>query len=288
MVQSSSASSHFLAGKKIIVAGAGLGGLSFILALHKQWTSTSSSLGSPSPPIITVYERNKKLAGLSREGYSLSIRNDGLSAGIQALHKLGFLKAMLRVIIASTKGDQSAFIIWDKNWKEVLKMKAQTSDNDLLAPSMRIARKALREVLIDAVPPHVNMQWETTCTGVVQLSNGKVQVQLSNGGADECDLLIAADGANSEIRACLRPDDTLSFSRVPCVSVAVPNSLMVFLPQSIRSGGLLSGQAVPVYLHLLLMNKAPFGVSAILHLNPERRSRGLVISFCKRHWIVAG
>jgi hypothetical protein len=32
---------------------------------------------------------------------------------------------------------------------------------------MLIARKALREVLIDAVPPHVNMQWMTTCTGVV-------------------------------------------------------------------------------------------------------------------------
>jgi 2-polyprenyl-6-methoxyphenol hydroxylase-like FAD-dependent oxidoreductase len=163
MAASSSTSSHFLAGKKIIVAGAGLGGLSFILALHKQWISTSSSLGFPSPLIITVYERDKKFAGLSREGYSLSIRSDGLSGGMQALHKLGLLEAMLRVSIAGTKGDQGAFVIWDKNWKEILKTKAQTSDKDLLAPSMRIARKALREVLIDAVPPHVNIQWETAC-----------------------------------------------------------------------------------------------------------------------------
>jgi 2-polyprenyl-6-methoxyphenol hydroxylase-like FAD-dependent oxidoreductase len=37
------------------------------------------------------------------------------------------------------------------------------------------------------------------------------------GEADECDLLTAADGANSKIRACLRPDDTLSFTGAVCV-----------------------------------------------------------------------
>jgi 2-polyprenyl-6-methoxyphenol hydroxylase-like FAD-dependent oxidoreductase len=180
--------------------------------LDKQWTSISARLGSLSPPIITVYERDRKVTDLSREGYSLSIRSDSLSGGIQALNKLGVLDAMLRVTIAGTKGDRGGFVIWDKDWNEVIKMKARSSDKDLLVPSIRVARKALREVLIDAVPPQVKMHWETACIGVAQLNNGKIRVQLSNGEVDHCDLLIAADGANSKIRACLRPDDMLSFT----------------------------------------------------------------------------
>jgi 2-polyprenyl-6-methoxyphenol hydroxylase-like FAD-dependent oxidoreductase len=274
MAVSSSASSHFLAGKKIIVAGAGLGGLSFILALHKQWTSTSSSLGSPSPPIITVYERDKKLAGLSREGYSLSIRSDGLSGGMQALHKLGLLEAMLRVSIAGTKGDQGAFVIWDKNWKEILKMKAQTSDKDLLAPSLRIARKALREVLIDAIPPQVNMQWETTCTGVVQLSKGKVQVQLSNGEADECDLLIAADGANSKIRACLRPDDTLSFTGAVCIGGRAKFSDGIPAPVDKEWGTIIGASGTGVFASPLDEQSAVWSLS-YLASEPRERVQGV-------------
>lgn len=82
---------------------------------------------------------------------------------------------------------------------------------------MRIARRELRRVLIDAVPS-TDIHWSSYCTGAVQLGNGRVQVQLSNGEVDECDLLVAADGANSKVRASFRPDDKLSFAGAVCIT----------------------------------------------------------------------
>jgi 2-polyprenyl-6-methoxyphenol hydroxylase-like FAD-dependent oxidoreductase len=49
------------------------------------------------------------------------------------------------------------------------------------------------------------------------LEDAKVLVQVSRhdgsqGSAVECDLLVVADGANSRIRASLRPDDVLQYA----------------------------------------------------------------------------
>lgn len=219
MEANSSPPNHFAAGKKIIVAGAGIAGLSFIVALRKQWCSLTPSHGTSLAPItITVYERDTKEISVEREGYSLSIRSDVYSGGMQALNKLGLLESMLRVSVTGTREERGGFVLWDKDWNEILKIKERTPDADLPAPFMRIKRNLLRQTLVDAVPSGDTIHWAITCTGAVQLSNGKIQVQLSNGRVDECDLLVAADGANSKIRSSLRPDDKLSFAGAVCIS----------------------------------------------------------------------
>jgi 2-polyprenyl-6-methoxyphenol hydroxylase-like FAD-dependent oxidoreductase len=209
---------HFLAGKKIIVAGAGIAGVSFTIALRKLWPTISDPGSSLDPVSITIYERDAQDVIMEREGSSLSIRGDTYSGGMQALRKLGLLEPMLRASLTGVKGDKGGFAIWDKDWKELIRMEARNPDPSLPAASMRIMRRELRRILLEAVPASDIIHWATFCTGAVQLSNGRVQVQLSNGKTDECDILVAADGASSKIRAFLRPDDKLLFAGAVCIS----------------------------------------------------------------------
>lgn len=69
-------------------------------------------------------------------------------------------------------------------------------------------------MLIDGLAAQDEVRWTVSCTGaeVCPGDGGKVNVQLSNGSIDECDLLIAADGARSKPRGALRPEDGLRFT----------------------------------------------------------------------------
>jgi 2-polyprenyl-6-methoxyphenol hydroxylase-like FAD-dependent oxidoreductase len=203
---------HFAAGKTIVVAGAGIAGLSFAVALRQKWPS------SDTPPKIIIYERDAEEGGAEREGYSLSIRSDGASGGIQVLRKLGLLESMLRISITGIQGDRGGFALWNTNWTEILKVKRRTPPEGLPVASIRIARYLLRRTLAEALSPQDTLHWATACTGANQLPSGQVEVQLSNGQVEVCDFLIAADGANSRLRQALRPDDNLRFAGAVCIT----------------------------------------------------------------------
>jgi 2-polyprenyl-6-methoxyphenol hydroxylase-like FAD-dependent oxidoreductase len=205
-----------VAGKKIIVIGAGIAGLAFVVSLRKIWPESAVF------PAITIYERDSKETSIGREGYSLSIRGDRLSGGMQALHKMGILESLLKVSItgpAPPEDGRGGFAMWDTQWKRIVGFRPQTaSDSELPVSAMRIARDVLRKGLVDAVCENATIQWATPCTRIEQLKDGKLQVHLSHGGVDECDFLIAADGAHSKIRQTFRPDDVLSFAGPVCIS----------------------------------------------------------------------
>jgi len=200
--------SCFIAGKKIIVAGAGIGGLAFATALHKQLASLDPLLPRPS---IIIYEKDAWDA-TGREGYSMSIRSDGVSKGMQTLRKLGILDSTLAASITGIQGGGGNFCLWDRNWNEIMRAIVQVKDG-LPQPHMRVARNVLKSQLLAAVPKEgVEIHWGTGCTGAVKLDDGRVGVQLSDGSIDECDLLIAADGSRSKIRSGLMPDSELTFA----------------------------------------------------------------------------
>jgi 2-polyprenyl-6-methoxyphenol hydroxylase-like FAD-dependent oxidoreductase len=190
-----------------------MAGVSFAIALRQRWPSTRE------PISITIYDRESKRGSPEREGYSLSIRSDDLSGGMQALQKLGLLESLLKVSITGTRWDRGGFVLWDKNWVDLVKFNPRGFRSNLPAPSMRIARSVLRQGLIDALPPDT-IQWGKACTGVTQLPGGALQVHLSSGEVRECDILVAADGNNSKIRAAIRPDDKLSFAGAVCISAS--------------------------------------------------------------------
>jgi 2-polyprenyl-6-methoxyphenol hydroxylase-like FAD-dependent oxidoreductase len=201
----------FAAGKKIIVAGGGMAGLCFVIALRKQWQSRNPSLA---PPLITIYERDaSKTAGRGREGYSLSIRSDGESGGMQTLQKLGLLDLMITRTGGSQEDHAGTFCLWDKDWNEVFRAQQKLKPG-LPQPHIRTSRSTLRQTLLEAVPEDVEIKWGTLCTSAEKTSDGRVKVQLSNGQIDECDLLVAADGSRSKVRAAIRPKDTLDYQGV--------------------------------------------------------------------------
>ncbi|KAF4956392.1 hypothetical protein FSARC_11594 [Fusarium sarcochroum] len=199
---------HFLEKKSIIVAGAGMAGLTFAISLSKKWNQQLS------PPKITVFDRDARHPDPKRQGYSLAINGMEQDGGIQILDKLGVLD---RVIEKATPGTGSMpFKIWDNNWNELIAVPAKPY-GDLPVARLRIPRVNLREILIEeAEDLGINIQWQSQCLSVRSLDNGHLSVTISSRDGSEllhdCNLLIAADGAHSKIRASLRPDDQLQYA----------------------------------------------------------------------------
>ncbi|KAL7941823.1 hypothetical protein V8C42DRAFT_333820 [Trichoderma barbatum] len=201
----------FLSGKKIIVAGAGISGLSFTLAIRQLWPVGLK------PPHIDIYERDSDAVPPGREGYSISLAGHDETGGLYAARDLGLLDEVLKHATQGL-GNQFVFTVWNNSWTELLSLKFKPAAG-LPVAGIRIARKDLRSVLINAVgPSHIN--WNTACIDAEKLPNERVLVTLS--GKDitadmartECDVLIVADGASSKIRSKLRPDDTLQYTGV--------------------------------------------------------------------------
>ncbi|KAF5593531.1 Aromatic-ring hydroxylase [Fusarium pseudocircinatum] len=199
---------HFLERKSIIVAGAGMAGLAFAISLSKRWSQKVS------PPMITVYDRDSRHPDLQRQGYSLAINGMERDGGVQILERLGLLH---RVIEKATPGtDSMPFKIWDRNWNELIAVPAKPYGN-LPVARLRIPRASLREIMIEeAEDLGISIQWQSQCLDVKLLNDSRLSVTVSSQNESEhlidCDLLIAADGAHSKIRASLRPDDRLHYA----------------------------------------------------------------------------
>lgn len=219
----------YLSGKHIIVAGAGISGLTFALALHKQWPLR---LDPSQKPSITIFERDSQDERLGRGGYSLSIRADGdRGGGVQVLDDLGLYEAVRNAAVIvdddTFRQHKGGMCLWephgeDANWVEVLRV-----DGSMLAnhgvrklSGMRIRRNALQKVLAKAAMelPDVSIIWNKAISNVQSTENG-VHVVLSDGTAHHGDLLVAADGAHSKIRGMVRPDLQPGLNFAGCVAL---------------------------------------------------------------------
>lgn len=200
---------HFLSGKTIIIAGAGMAGLSFAIALRKQWDPALT------PPTIRIYDRDSREAAENRQGYSLSLAGYDETGGLYALKQLGLLDEILRYAVSGLDGDTS-FKLWNPDWSQILSVRYKPASG-LPASGIRIARRNLRQVLIEGAEAGAGIEWGAACVSARRRDDGRVSVGVSRTGADgapveeECDFLVCADGSNSRLRACLRPDDKLQY-----------------------------------------------------------------------------
>ncbi|CAF0965297.1 unnamed protein product [Adineta ricciae] len=259
----SASEQHFLAGKHIIVAGGGIGALSFCIAFHRLLDDKIQL-----PPSITIYERDTAIDAVGREGYSLSIRGDAFSGGMQTLQKLGILDEMIAV---SNPGDY--FTLFDKDFSPLVQFRTPPVEG-LPQSSMRIARSKLREVLIKNLPPSVIMNWGNAVKSAHELDNGQISIDLADGSQEICDLLIVADGSNSVIRRALRPEHTLNFIGV--TSILARTHALDKLPAPLEQtyGGAIGGDGHFAFVASSDQTSALWSVSYLCDTPREAKSAG--------------
>jgi 2-polyprenyl-6-methoxyphenol hydroxylase-like FAD-dependent oxidoreductase len=268
MAQVSEDGGHWLSGKSIIVAGGGIAGLSFVRSLDRTWPVDVER------PRVTLYEKREQKVSPEREGYSMSIRSDPLSGGMQALQKLCLLNETLGDSITGQHGGRGSMFLWDVHWKPILKFKQPAKPPDgLPANSMRIARYVLRQHLIDGLPSSCDAHWDTSCESAEQLDDGRIRVTLSDGSTTDCDFLIAADGANSKIRASFRPNDTLQYAGA--VSISANAKFADGLPDIVKEdhGMILGGGGSGLFVSPIDHHSAVWSVS-FLETKPRAPLQG--------------
>ncbi|TGJ87586.1 hypothetical protein E0Z10_g1215 [Xylaria hypoxylon] len=260
---------HFLSGKKIVVSGAGISGLAFAIALRKLWPP------SIEPPVVVIYDRDAKESSIGREGYSLSLNGIDRDSGLYALKQLGLLDEIIDLAVFSVEdqGETGHFTMWTHEFRPMISVRPKAIA-DLPTAGMRIARKDLRRVLVEAASASTEIHWGTTCTSVQQLEDGRLRLRLVNEELaetdEECDILVAADGASSKIRACLRPDDNLEFAGSVQMAGSARFEAAIPSPLDINWGGVLTGTGAACFFSRVDQHTLVWALS-ILELEPRSK-----------------
>ena len=163
---------------KVMVAGAGIGGLSAAIALRRVGFE------------VTVFER---AAELREVGAGLL-----LAANAQkALGKLGLAEAVARLGTPASAGEI-------RSWrgKELASIPASELERRVGAPSAAVHRADLQALLVREVGEGT-LRLGAEVTGF-EHHEGSVRVFLAGGGEEHADILVGADGLRSKVRAELR------------------------------------------------------------------------------------
>ncbi|KAJ5378239.1 uncharacterized protein N7496_005648 [Penicillium cataractarum] len=260
---------QFLAGKRIIVAGGGFAGLAFVLALDQLWQSLTLDR-----PEVLLYEENGRDESIQKDAYTLCINGASQDDGLVAIQQLGLLDEV-REHSTLNGGD---IRVWSDNWKWLSSINPTVYGN-LPAATMRITRQNLKRILVERVEQtQTVLKWGSACTSAERLSNGQIRVSISEdvGSATsstlDCDLLVAADGANSRIRACFRPND-MTTQYAGATQIGGISYLPDGLPKPIDQDFSLqmsSGEGVCCIYHPFDSNTIDWALSTV---GPEREAK---------------
>ncbi|KAJ6788672.1 hypothetical protein PWT90_04981 [Aphanocladium album] len=236
-------SKHFLSGRKIIVSGAGPGGLTFVLSLLKFWDAAI-----PLPEIVIV-DADGRDESINRWPYEIQLSSETEVSPLVALRDLGLYdaaKAQAKYFV----NPEAVINVWDKSWKPIMAVKPKIFEG-FSTSGLRLSRTALLTILIEAVEAKTKITWGTSVQDAKRLPDGRFSVSLldkASGASsqEECDLLVAADGDESTLRKIFRPNDVSEPTGHLCMGGAAEFGSISSIPSqiSINNGIVVSGDGV--------------------------------------------
>ncbi|NRQ33645.1 FAD-dependent monooxygenase [Nonomuraea sp. NN258] len=202
----------------VLIIGGGIGGLTLAQGLRKAGVSTA------------VYERDHAKDD-RLQGYRIHISPKGCAA----LHEC--LPAELYERFVTTSGKPNTTLgFYDHKFTELLTIGEENAPEHYIDSFKSVSRISLREVLLAGLDDLVH--YGKTCTGYEQLPGGRVRALFADGTHADGDLLVAADGVNSRIRAQLLPHAERIDTGALSISAKVPldDETRRLLPRQLFAG----------------------------------------------------
>jgi 2-polyprenyl-6-methoxyphenol hydroxylase-like FAD-dependent oxidoreductase len=159
---------------KVVIAGAGIAGLTLAYWLHEYGCD------------VTIIE---KAHALDRNGFLLGIRG----ASITVLEKMKLLNKALSLAMDSILHD-----VLSSTGKRINRSLYLSYKEDVRG-KLPMNRADLHAILYEAVKDKVEIRFGTCIESVEQQPN-HVEIRLSNGQYKTADLLVGADGIHSQVR----------------------------------------------------------------------------------------
>lgn len=174
---------HSASDPRVAIVGAGLGGLACARVLQRHGRS------------VTVFER-EPAAGARPQGGSLDLH---AGTGQRALQAAGLLDGFR----ALSRPEAQEWRLLDPATAAVLPQQGPPHDHGE-EDRPEIDRGQLRRLLLESLTADT-VRWDRAVGGVTPLGDGTARLHFGDGGSEEFDLVVGADGAWSRVRPALSP-----------------------------------------------------------------------------------
>ncbi|KAJ4349228.1 hypothetical protein N0V95_004764 [Ascochyta clinopodiicola] len=211
---------------KVIIAGGGLAGALLANGLSNNGVE------------CMIYERDD--ADSKREGYQIRL-GPGAQAGFRACLTSAHIDKITAKLGKSSGSQATAPSIYNTRFDEIIDLALVPT----YSKSAAINRVVLRDILLDPIKKSGRISYGKGVDSyeVCPQTKGteKVKVLFSDGSHEYCDILVGADGANSQINKELGLNNThlLDSHWCFCLKGNLPSDRMMKLPPKLRKGPML-------------------------------------------------
>ncbi|SEF94673.1 2-polyprenyl-6-methoxyphenol hydroxylase [Nonomuraea solani] len=203
------------AAPRILIAGGGVGGLALAQALRHGGLD------------VAVYERDPT-PEIRDQGYRIHIDQDG-NAALRAC-----LPPKTMDLVRDTSGANDDVVAeYTHELRQVARQTFPGITDDLIT---NVDRNTFRQGLLTGLDGIVH--FGRTVTGYRVTGSGRVRVEFAEGGHDEGDLLVGAEGVGSPVRRRLLPHATVRDLGVRCVygRLTITETTAALIPEVLSHG----------------------------------------------------